>query len=123
MLLTYLGDAEERGARVFADTLVQRVLGSGGRATGVRGLRRKRERFEIKAERVFLACGAVFSPFLLLKSGIRHLRSIGRHLTIHPSTRAYYLYEDRVDASVGAFQSFAIHQFRDQGIHLINLFP
>ena len=79
--------------------------------------------FRMTAERVFVAGGAVFTPFLLLKSGINHLRAIGRHLTIHPSTRAYYLFDEPVHASKGAFQSFAVHQFRDEGIHIISLFP
>ncbi len=122
MLLTYLKDAEALGATVYPDTQVTKLTGDFGKVRSVKG-KRAGKAFEIKAERVFLACGAVFSPFLLLRSGIKHLRAIGRHLTIHPSTRAYYLYDDKVNAWEGAFQSFAIHQFRKEGIHLINLSP
>ncbi len=122
MLLTYLKDAEADGAVVYSDTRVHTLAGDFGHVKHVRGVRAGKP-FEIRAERVFLGAGALFSPFLLMKSGIRHLRSIGRHLTIHPSTRAYFLYDEPVHAYEGAFQSFAIHQFRNEGIHIISLFP
>ena len=121
--LTYLKDAEHSGATVYADTHVTRLEGDQqGHVKAVSG-KRGGKPFRMTAERVFVAGGAVFSPFLLLKSGINHLRAIGRHLTIHPSTRAYYLFDEPVHASKGAFQSFAVHQFRDEGIHIISLFP
>jgi len=122
MLLTYLKDAENAGAEVFSDTRVTRLEGGNGSVKVVRGVRNGKP-FEIHAERVFLGAGALYSPFLMLKSGIRDLRAIGRHLTVHPTTRAYYVYDEPVNAYEGAFQSFAIHQFRNEGIHLINLFP
>jgi choline dehydrogenase-like flavoprotein len=122
MLLTYLKDAEAHGAVCYADTQVTRLEGDFGTVKRVRGVRGSKP-FVMEAERVFVAAGAVFTPFLLLKSGIKHLRAIGRHLTIHPSTRAYYVFDEPVNASLGAFQSFAVHEFRNEGIHLISLFP
>ena len=122
MLITYLKDAEEHGAVCYTDTRVTKIEGTFGKVRSVRGMRAGKT-FHLQAERIFCAGGGVMTPFLMLKSGIKHLRAIGRHLTIHPSTRAYYVFDEVVNASQGAFQSFAVHEFRDEGIHIISLFP
>ncbi len=64
-LTTFIPWAEAEGARVLADTAVEAIEHRRGRAIGVR----TRDAF-ITAEQIVVACGAIGSPGLLLKSGI-----------------------------------------------------
>ena len=80
--LCYLTSTVRRrpNLRVEADTLVERVVIEGGRATGVQ-VRRPDGQTEIRpAAQVILACGAIYTPLLLMRSGIgpaAHLTDIG----------------------------------------------
>lgn len=72
----HLGWAAERGARLLAGATVDRVTIDGGIATGVAGtvtsadgLRRP---FTVRAAGVIVAAGALRTPGLLLRSGLRH---------------------------------------------------
>jgi choline dehydrogenase/5-(hydroxymethyl)furfural/furfural oxidase len=66
----YLEPARQRAnLRVFGDTLVDRVIVDGDRATGVRA-RIGGEWTDIRAEGVVVCAGAIHSPAILLRSGI-----------------------------------------------------
>ena len=85
---TYLRDAVNAGARVIVRCTAQRVLTENGRAAGVAatfadpqtGVNRH---IEVQAPRVVVACGALESPALLLRSGIGG-PAVGRYLHLHP---------------------------------------
>ncbi|QUH02281.1 GMC family oxidoreductase N-terminal domain-containing protein [Saccharopolyspora erythraea] len=76
----YLESAREAGAlTIRGGALVDRVVTSGGRATGVRYLAGGVP-VEERADLVVLSAGAVHSPAVLMRSGIgpaRHLRPLG----------------------------------------------
>ena len=66
----YLEPARAReNLTVVGDALVDRVLWKGTRATGVRALVAGRPQ-EFEARRVILSAGAVFTPAILLRSGV-----------------------------------------------------
>ncbi len=82
---------------ISCETQAERLLFSGGRATGVRTRRRGR-RLDLDAGEIILACGALHSPALLLRSGIGPAAElaergiapvadrpgVGKHLMEHP---------------------------------------
>jgi len=76
----YLEPARGRGnLRIIGDTSVDRVLFDGTRAVGVRGTRAG-ETVEFRAGHVILSAGAVYSPAILLRSGVgpaADLRNLG----------------------------------------------
>ncbi|MEZ5248051.1 MAG: GMC family oxidoreductase N-terminal domain-containing protein [Ilumatobacteraceae bacterium] len=77
----YLEPARDRpNLDVVGDTVVDRVLLRGVRATGVRFASGD----EIRADTVILAAGAIHSPAVLLRSGIAS-PGIGANLHDHPS--------------------------------------
>ena len=87
VLPTFLRRAVAHGARLLADTTVERVTIENGRATGVTGVYEadgKRFRVTIRAERVVVAAGSLHTPALLIRSGVQHAH-IGRHLFLHPT--------------------------------------
>jgi choline dehydrogenase-like flavoprotein len=87
-LNTYLLTAFGHGARILADTKVDKVTISQGRATGAEAVHTTADgqqvSINVKAKRVVVAGGAIQTPALLLRSGLRHPH-LGRHLHLHPT--------------------------------------
>ncbi len=116
---TYLRDAVENGAEILVRTSARRVLTEGGRAAGVEA------RFEdpetgrtadvtVRAPRVVVACGALESPALLLRSGIGG-PAVGDYLRLHPTSGLLGVYEEDQKAWWGAPQSGMVDEFADTG--------
>jgi choline dehydrogenase-like flavoprotein len=87
-LNTYLQTAFDHGARILPDTKVERVTIEQGRATGAEatytGDDGQPVRVTVRARIVVVAGGAIQTPALLLRSGLRHPH-LGRHLHLHPT--------------------------------------
>jgi choline dehydrogenase len=98
--IAYLGPARERpNLTIFADTDVVRVITARGAATGVEVRSRDGRIQRITARQVVLACGAIHTPAVLVRSGIgpketlerlgiavtRVSEGVGRNLMDHPA--------------------------------------
>ena len=110
-LLTYLQDAADHGARMVVDCEARRVVIEHGRAVGVEA-RVHGSPLIVRARAVVVACGAIHSPALLLRSGLR-LPALGRHLTLHPATAVFGLMDEPVEPWSGAVQTRFSDQFAD----------
>ncbi len=64
---------------------------------------------ELRAEVVFVACGAVETPTLLLRSGIQH--NIGNSLQIHPMLKVLAQFPQRIDALHSVLPLVQINEF------------
>jgi choline dehydrogenase-like flavoprotein len=116
---TYLADARERGAELIARCFAQRVFTEGGRAAGVEGVYADLEsgrtaRVTVRAPRVVVACGALESPALLLRSGIGG-PAVGKNLRLHPCTAVGGQYEEETRAWWGAPQAALVDEFANAG--------
>jgi choline dehydrogenase-like flavoprotein len=113
---TYLVDAAAAGARIVTRCRASRVLVEGGRAAGVRarwlGGARPVE-LEVRARDVVIACGALETPALLLRSGIGG-PAVGRHLHVHPAAPIVGRYDERVDSWIGAPHTTQVTEFLDR---------
>jgi choline dehydrogenase-like flavoprotein len=112
---TYLADARQHGAEVIVRCFAQRVLVEGGRAAGVEALYADLEtgrtaRVTVRAPRVVVACGALESPALLLRSGIGG-PAVGENLRLHPCTAVGGQYEAETRAWWGAPQAALVDEF------------
>jgi choline dehydrogenase-like flavoprotein len=109
---SWLPRAEAAGARVLTGVAVRRVVVRGGRAHGVeaRGL-------TVHAPIVVVACGALLTPGLLRRSGVRS-RALGRHLTIHPASAARARFDEPIDPWDGVPQSYYVDALAGEGIML-----
>src|SRR6185503_4293163 len=65
---------------------------------------------EVQAPRVVVACGALESPALLLRSGIGG-PAVGRHLRLHPCTAIFGQYDEDLRAWWGAPQAALVDEF------------
>jgi choline dehydrogenase-like flavoprotein len=98
---TFLLDAVAAGADVLVRTRAQKVLVESGRAAGVEAVYEDRVRVTVRAPQVVVACGALESPALLLRSGIGG-PAVGRYLRLHPCTAVIGLYGSDQQAWWGA---------------------
>src|SRR5688500_612403 len=113
--VTWLRDAQALGhTRVIAKCAAERIVIESGRATGVvahaLGEDERRYAVTVKARIVVAACGALHSPALLSRSGVR-LPQLGRNLHVHPTTGISALFEDRIAAWEGPPQTMLCTEF------------
>lgn len=119
-LVTYLQDAFDAGAPILVHTRATRVTrGDDGRASGVEAAYTDPETQQtrgvtVTARDVVVACGALETPALLLRSGIGG-PAVGRNLYLHPSIGVFGVYEQDQQAWWGPPQALVMDEFRDLG--------
>lgn len=123
-LRTYLQDAYDAGARIVPCATAERVLIVDGQVAGVEartGLPRPLParaaqpgsyRLTVRAPLVVVAAGAIQSPALLLRSGLRH-PALGRNLYLHPATAVIARFDHDIAAWSGPLQSAHSDEFVD----------
>jgi choline dehydrogenase-like flavoprotein len=109
----YLPRALEAGARLLTNTRADAIGHAHGRATGVSA-----GRVRVEAERVVVAAGAIHTPLLLARSKLGRSRALGRHLTVHPATGVWGVFDEEIDMSRGVPQSYYVDEFASEGIVL-----
>jgi long-chain-alcohol oxidase len=82
-LKTWVQDAHDAGTRILVETRAERVLIGGGIARGVEARTAAGHRVTVRARAVVIACGALHTPALLSRSGVRS-KALGKHLRLHP---------------------------------------
>jgi choline dehydrogenase-like flavoprotein len=117
-LVSYIPRALHFGARVYADVRVDRITMHGKRATGVIGrVRETGHRFFARAKLVVAACGAIHTPALLDRSGIRSRSGeLGGNLSLHPNVKVVAMFDENVTGWQGAHQAFQVREFAEQGL-------
>jgi choline dehydrogenase-like flavoprotein len=105
---TWLQDASDAGARALVGCHADRILTEDGHATGVEATVTHADgattAVTIEAPTVVVACGAVESPALLLRSGVGG-PAVGKNLRLHPAFIVVGVYEERIDGWQGQIQS------------------
>jgi choline dehydrogenase-like flavoprotein len=124
MLVTSVPRALALGARLFADCRVDRVTRAGRTVTGIAGhfLRpggRGGPRLTVRARTVVVACGAIQTPALLARSGLRSASGqLGRNLSLHPNATVIAFFDSDVTGWQGVHQAFQIREFMTEGLVL-----
>jgi choline dehydrogenase-like flavoprotein len=110
-LTTYLRTAVAHGARILPSTRALRVTTTAGRATGAEAVHTtaagQEIRITVRARVVVVAGGAVHTPALLLRSGLRHPH-LGQHLHLHPTV------------VVAAHYPHAMHSWHGPSMSIVN---
>jgi len=116
----YLPKALRAGATAFVHARAGKILcDSAGRAAGIAAVAAggQRRRLTLRAPVVVLACGSFLTPQVLRDNGIAHGNPhLGRHLTVHPATKVYAEFEERVEDWKGVPQSYSYDGLHDDGI-------
>ncbi|HEX4718202.1 MAG TPA: GMC family oxidoreductase [Thermoleophilaceae bacterium] len=114
---TFLRDAVEHDAEILVRTRAQRVLVENGRAAGVQAQYAdpdsgRSARVIVRAPHVVVACGALETPALLLRSQIGG-PAVGDYLRLHPALAIFGSYGEDLRAWWGAPHAGLSHQFED----------
>ncbi len=109
---TWLPDAQQAGARMVVGTKVSRVLIEGGGARGVAAVTDAGHHLTVRARAVVAACGALHTPALLRRSGLRN-PSIGKNLRLHPATAVMGVYDEELKPWEGVMQALYSDRFRN----------
>jgi choline dehydrogenase-like flavoprotein len=131
MLVTSVPRALSLGARLFADCRVDRITRSKAGVTGVTGhfVRpggRRGPGLTVRARAVVVAGGAIQTPALLTRSGLRSASGqLGRNLSVHPNAVVTAFFDQDVTGWQGVHQAFQVREFLDEGLLLTatNLTP
>ncbi|MGI8517852.1 MAG: FAD-dependent oxidoreductase [Acidimicrobiia bacterium] len=130
-LVSYLPRAMTFGAELYANCRVERITMRGKKAVGVAGSvvgdgPGPHASFVVDARAVVVACGAIHTPALLTRSGVRSPSGrIGRGLALHPGAQVTAVFDERVEGWKGVHQAYQVRQFEDDGIIMaaVNLPP
>jgi len=115
--VSYVPEALKRGAQLLTAAKVDTVDIVAGRARGVRGTLANGRKFKVSADATIVAGGALMTPLLLKRSGLRHAM-IGKNLSIHPATKVLALFDEVIDQSRGIPQGYTIEDLDRDGIML-----
>ena len=115
--VSYVPAALERGAQLITAARVDRIDVVAGRARGVTATLGGGRKLTVKADAVIVAGGTLMTPLILQRSGLgRGLESLGKNLSIHPATKVYALFDERVEQWRGIPQGYSIDQFAEEGL-------
>ncbi|HEY7935925.1 MAG TPA: GMC family oxidoreductase [Candidatus Limnocylindrales bacterium] len=120
-LQAHLADATVRGARLVPDARVTQVLIEGNQVTGVLatlggigpdGRPHPPRSLTVRARQVVVAAGALRSPGILVRSGLRH-PAIGRNLRLHPVPLVAGSFGESIDMWSGVMQAARSTEYMD----------
>ena len=109
---TWLRDAQAQGARFVVATRAERVRIDAGAATGVDAVSKGGHRVRVKCQTVVVACGAIHTAALLLRSGLSNAH-IGRHLHLHPVSNVCGIFKEEIRPWEGTMQAIYSDEFRN----------
>lgn len=121
--ISYVPEALKSGAQLITGARADKIDIVAGRARGITGTLRgplekgKRPQLRVKADAVVVACGTLYTPGLLRRSGAcKTSGMLGKNLSVHPATKVVALFDQKVDQFKGIPQGYAIDQFSDEGL-------
>jgi choline dehydrogenase-like flavoprotein len=129
MNISFVPAGIREGATYLSRMRAVKISQTRGRETGVMGEmmsedgRRRVGKFDIRAKAVVVAAGAVYTPILLRRSGLhRGSAHTGRHLRLHPSTRAVGIFDKPIQGWKGVLQGYYVDHFAAEGVKMEGLF-
>jgi long-chain-alcohol oxidase len=108
---TWLVDAQQHGARIYAETFAARVIIENGQAVGVAARTKNGKNVNLRCKAVVVACGAIHTPALLLRSGLRN-KHIGKHLHLHPVSNVCGIFKEEILPWEGTMQAIYSDEHR-----------
>lgn len=109
MSRTYVPRALAAGARLRSGTRADKLLVRRGRAVGARATGPGGEPLTVHAEHTWVCGGAIATPALLQRSGLRG--GLGKTLSMHPTVKLVARFDHAVDAALDV----PVHQVKEFG--------
>ena len=125
MLVTFIPEAVEAGADIYANAWVERITYEGRHCTGViakvrspRGDRFTGHTITVRATVTVLAGGAINTPAMLLRSELDPSGRTGKRTFFHPAVGGVGSHAERINPFVGSPQYVYSDEFIDRGEHM-----
>ena len=121
-LVSYVPRALHFGARLLSDVKVDKILMHGKRAVGVQGHvvgddGRRSHRVVVRGKLIVSACGAIQTPALLARSGVRTPSGrLGHNLSLHPNVKLVATFDEPVRGWEGVHQAYQVREFEGEGL-------
>lgn len=118
-LVTWIPDAEDRGARVVPLARAERIEVERGRVRAVEAVRldaatrRPVGALRVEAPIVCVAAGVLGTPALLLRSGLGAGTALGRGVALHSSVYVTARHPEPVHGFFGPTMAYAVTEFSD----------
>jgi choline dehydrogenase-like flavoprotein len=113
---TWLQDASDAGAQAVVGCQAEKILVEDGAATGVQASVTHADGsitgLTVESPCVVVACGAIESPALLLRSGIGG-PAVGKNLRLHPAYVVMGVYDEPIEGWSGQIQSLVSDAYED----------
>jgi choline dehydrogenase-like flavoprotein len=109
MTRTYVPRALAAGARLHPGTRVDRLVVRAGRVTGAHATGPGGEGVDVRADHVWVCGGAISTPALLQRSGLR--ARIGATFSLHPTVKIVARFDHALDAA----HDVPVHQVKEFG--------
>ncbi len=109
---TWLSGRGEKSTPALSPKLAFRNFAfEAGHATGIEAGFEKWTSRSIHCKSVVVACGAIHTPALLLRSGLRN-KHIGKHLHLHPVSNVYGVFDEEIRPWEGTMQAIYSDEHR-----------
>lgn len=108
---TWLLDAQSHGTRLITETRADKILAEAGRVSGVSASSNKGRRLTIRCKAVVVAAGAIHTPAVLLRSGLRN-KHIGANLHLHPVSNVCGVFDEEIRPWEGTMQAIYSDEHR-----------
>ncbi len=118
--VAYVSKALDAGARLFTGACADRLELNRRSVSAVRAHTIAGGELRVRARRVVVAAGAIETPGLLHRFGVRS-PVLGRHLSLHPVTVVRADFPEEVRLWDGVPQSFHVDQFAARGVRLMGI--
>lgn len=122
-LLGYIPKFISKGGEIFTNCRVHKVVTKGNQAVGIDGwfvdpiTKAKKYKLKVRSKTVVVCGGAIQTPALLLKSGIRdQAKLLGKNLIVHPNAKVLAVFDEPVNSWHGVNQGYQITEYFDEGI-------
>ncbi len=111
---TFLQDASDNGALLYANTRVEKVIHKNGKVEGVLAFQKDNNqlhKIDIQCKKVVVSAGAIHSPAILKRSGLQH-KEIGNHLYLHPVNAVAAEYDETINGWYGPLMTAVCDEFK-----------
>ena len=118
--ITYVPSALNSGAFMLTGTKAEKIIIKNKEVYGLEARSVSTgKKVKIKAPIVVLACGAFYTPLLLMKNKIGNSSGqLGKNLSIHPAGASVALMDEKVEGWKSIPQGYMVDEFSDEGIVL-----
>ncbi|MEV0252050.1 GMC family oxidoreductase N-terminal domain-containing protein [Nocardia sp. NPDC050712] len=101
---TWLADAEAESARLVVGADVRRIAVTNGKAEAVHAITASGAELTVRARAVVVSAGAIQTPALLRRSGLRN-KNIGNYLRLHPASVVFGSFDEEIRPWEGGLQA------------------